>query len=205
MKNTLYSKFFKRFVDFNLAFIAVILLAIPFALILIFQFLFNGLPLFFVQPRVGMDEKVFHIIKLRTMKVKVNKNDEILQDFNRITPFGSFLRKSSIDELPSLINVLKGDMALVGPRPLLIEYLPLYSKEHRKRHLIRPGLSGFAQIRGRNSLTWKQKFDYDLEYINKMSLFFDLKIIVITFLKVFLAKNINESNSFTMQKFNGKN
>jgi undecaprenyl phosphate N,N'-diacetylbacillosamine 1-phosphate transferase len=205
MNNTLYTNFFKRFIDFNAALIAVILLAVPFILILIFQFLINGLPLFFLQPRVGKDEKIFHIIKLRTMKVKVNEKDEILGNFKRITPFGSFLRKSSIDELPSLINVLKGDMALVGPRPLLIEYLPLYSKEHRKRHLIRPGLSGFAQIRGRNSLTWKQKFDYDLEYINKMSLFFDLKIIVITFLKVFLAKNINESNSFTMQKFNGKN
>jgi undecaprenyl phosphate N,N'-diacetylbacillosamine 1-phosphate transferase len=205
MKNTLYSKFFKRFVDFNLAFIAVILLAIPFALILIFQFLFNGLPLFFVQPRVGKDEKVFHIIKLRTMKVKVNKNDEILQDFNRITPFGSFLRKSSIDELPSLINVLKGDMALVGPRPLLIEYLPLYSKEQRKRHLIRPGLSGLAQIRGRNSLTWKQKFYFDVEYINKMSLLFDFKIIFFTILNVFFSKNINQSNITTMQKFNGKN
>lgn len=206
MKKTFYSLYFKHFLDFNLSLIALIVLS-PFLLIvIILQILFNGLPIFFVQPRVGKDEKIFKLIKFRTMNNNKDKNGLLLPDKKRKTWFGAFLRRTSIDELPSLINIIKGDMTLVGPRPLLVEYLPFYTKEQLKRHLVRPGLTGLAQLKGRNRISWKEKFYWDIYYINHITFFFDLKLILLTVIKVFLlnVNDIDKNSSITMDKFNGK-
>jgi len=205
MKKTFYSLYFKRFLDFNLSLIALIVLSPLLLLTMILQMLFNDFPIFFVQPRVGKNEKIFKLIKFRTMSNKKDKEGQLLPDVKRRTVFGSLLRKSSIDELPSLINILKGDMAIIGPRPLLVEYLPLYNEEQRKRHLVRPGLSGLAQVNGRNSISWKEKFELDIKYLQKISLFFDVKIIILTILKIisFSNKDIDNSSSVTMEKFKG--
>lgn len=203
MKKTFYSQYFKRFLDFNLALIALIILS-PFLLVIIvFQFIFNGFPLFFVQPRVGKNERIFKLIKFRTMNNKKDKDGQLLPDVKRRTWFGSLLRKTSIDELPSLINILKGEMAIIGPRPLLVEYLPLYNDEQRKRHLVRPGLSGLAQISGRNNLSWIEKFYLDIKYINQLTFITDLKIILYTFVTVLRKKGINSSEIETMEEFKG--
>jgi undecaprenyl phosphate N,N'-diacetylbacillosamine 1-phosphate transferase len=184
----------------------LILLSPILILVLFLQIIFNGFPILFVQPRIGKNERVFNLIKFRTMNSKKDKFGNLLPDFKRITWFGSFLRKTSIDELPSLINILKGDMAIIGPRPLLVDYLPLYKKEQRKRHLIRPGLSGLAQVNGRNLLSWKQKFHYDLLYLSKISFLLDFKIIVLSlFVVIFFTRNVNQSNNNTYEKFNGSN
>lgn len=206
MKRTFYSLYFKRFLDFNLALIALILLS-PFLFIIIFfQIIFNGFPLFFVQSRVGKDEKIFKLIKFRTMNNKKDKEGQLLPDVKRRTWFGSLLRKTSIDELPSLFNILKGDMAVIGPRPLLVEYLPLYNEEQRKRHLVRPGLSGLAQVNGRNAITWAEKFHNDILYISKISLIFDMYIIFKTIIVViFKTRTVNKSNEETYEKFKGNN
>lgn len=203
MKKTFYSLYLKRFIDFNLALFAIIVLS-PFLIIVIFlQIIFNGFPIFFTQERVGKDEIIFKLIKFRTMNNKRDKTGLLLPDYQRRTLFGSFLRASSIDELPSLINILKGDMAVIGPRPLLIEYLSLYNENQKKRHLVRPGLSGLAQIKGRNQISWKEKFEFDLIYLGKISFLFDLKIIFFTFLNVLLLKPVDSNNSITMEKFKG--
>lgn len=205
MKKTFYSQYFKRFLDFNLSLIAFIILSPLLLITIILQILFNGFPIFYVQPRVGIDEKIFKLIKFRTMNNKKNENGQLLPDVNRKTWFGSLLRKTSIDELPSLINILKGDMAIIGPRPLLVEYLPLYNDNQRKRHLVRPGLSGLAQVNGRNAISWKEKFELDVKYLKKISLFFDFKIILLTILKIisFSNKDIDSSSNVTMEKFKG--
>lgn len=206
MKRTFYSLYLKRFLDFNLALIALFALSPLLFLIIIFQIIFNGFPIFFVQPRVGKDEKIFNLIKFRTMNNKKDKEGQILPDVKRITWFGSLLRMTSIDELPSLINILKGDMALIGPRPLLVEYLPLYNYEQRKRHLLRPGLSGLAQVNGRNAITWVEKFKYDILYIHKISLTFDMYLIYRTIIVViFKTRTVNKSNEETYEKFKGNN
>jgi undecaprenyl phosphate N,N'-diacetylbacillosamine 1-phosphate transferase len=205
MKKTFYSLYFKRFLDFNLSLIALIVMS-PFLLLVIFlQIILNGFPIFFVQPRVGENEKKFNLIKFRTMNNKIDKDGNLLPDVKRKTWFGSLLRKTSIDELPSLINILKGDMAIIGPRPLLVEYIPLYNEEQRKRHLVRPGLSGLAQVNGRNAIPWKDKFDLDIKYLKKISLSFDLKLIILTILKIisFSTRDIDHSSSVTMEKFKG--
>jgi undecaprenyl phosphate N,N'-diacetylbacillosamine 1-phosphate transferase len=205
MKRTFYSLYFKRFLDFNLSLLALIVLSPFLFIIIVFQIIFNGFPLFFVQPRVGKDEKIFKLIKFRTMNNKKDKEGQLLPDVKRRTFFGSILRKTSIDELPSLINILKGDMAIIGPRPLLVEYIPLYNEEQRKRHLVRPGLSGLAQVNGRNAISWKEKFELDVKYLQKTSLFFDVKIIILTILKIisFSNKDIDHSSSVIMEKFKG--
>ncbi len=204
MKRTFYSLYFKRFLDFNLSLITLIVL-LPFLMfIILLQVIFNGFPIFFIQPRVGKDEKIFKLIKFRTMNNKKDKDGQLLPDVKRRTWFGSFLRKTSIDELPSLINILKGDMAIIGPRPLLVEYLPLYTNEQRKRHLVRPGLSGLAQIKGRNSISWNEKFKYDNLYLVKYSFFYDLKIIIFTvYVILFKTKNVDKSKYETYEKFTG--
>jgi lipopolysaccharide/colanic/teichoic acid biosynthesis glycosyltransferase len=204
MKKTLYSKYFKRFLDFNLSLIALIVLSPLLLLTMLLQMLFNGFPIFFVQSRVGKDEKIFKLIKFRTMNNKKDKDGHLLPDVKRKTWFGSLLRKTSIDELPSLINILLGQMAIIGPRPLLVEYLPFYNEFQRKRHLVKPGLSGLAQIKGRNKLTWKEKFHYDIIYIESISFILDVKIIIFTLLKVLIKNDdVDLSNNVTYEKFRG--
>jgi lipopolysaccharide/colanic/teichoic acid biosynthesis glycosyltransferase len=203
MTKTFYSLYLKRFIDFNLSLLALILLSPLLILIIILQFFFNGPPIFFTQARVGRGEKVFKLIKFRTMNNKKDKSGVLLPDIKRKTFFGSFLRKTSLDELPNLINILKGDMAVIGPRPLLVEYLSFYNEYQKQRHLVRPGLSGLAQIKGRNLISWNQKFDYDILYIKRITMIFDIKIILSTIVNVFLLKPVNSSKNNTIEKFNG--
>ena len=164
-----------------------------------------GSPIFFTQDRVGKDGKIFKMIKFRTMLDAVDKWGEPLPDEERMTPFGKFLRSTSIDELPELINVFKGDMSLVGPRPLLVEYKELYSPEQFRRHEVRPGITGWAQVNGRNSLSWSERFKLDVEYVNKYNLFMDIKILFMTVFKVLKRDGISQEGHVTMEKFNGNN
>ena len=164
-----------------------------------------GSPIFFIQDRVGKDGKVFKMIKFRTMLDATDKWGEPLPDEERMTPFGKFLRSTSIDELPELINVFKGDMSLVGPRPLLVEYIELYSKKQWRRHEVRPGITGWAQVNGRNSLSWGDRFELDVEYVNKYNLFMDIKILFMTVFKVLKRDGISQEGHVTMEKFNGNN
>lgn len=164
-----------------------------------------GSPIFFTQDRVGKDNKIFKMIKFRTMTDARDKFGELLSDEERLTSFGKFLRSSSLDELPELINVLKGDMSLVGPRPLLVEYIPLYSKHQFRRHEVNPGITGWAQVNGRNSIDWETKFDLDVEYVDKFNLIMDIKILFLTVLKVIKRDGINQEGNATMEKFTGTN
>ncbi len=201
-----YRYFFKRIFDLFFSLLSLVIFFPLFIIIILFQIIFNGLPIFFIQNRVGKNEKIFKLIKFRTMNFKKDSNGFLLPDVQRRTFFGSILRKTSLDEIPSLINILIGDMSFVGPRPLLIEYLPLYNNQQKLRHLVRPGLSGLAQIRGRNRITWKKKFEYDLEYISRLSFTLDIKIIILTLLKViFYTHEVNQSKLNTFDKFNGNN
>lgn len=190
----MYACFFKRLIDFTLALMAIIILA-PLMLVLtvLGRIIMKGNP-FFVQPRPGKDEKVFNLIKFRSMTEEKDENGNYLPDEKRLTPYGMFLRKSSFDELPELFNILKGDMAIIGPRPLLVSYLPLYTKEEHHRHDVRPGLTGLAQMHGRNFLTWEEVFAYDLEYVNNITFINDLKIIIGT-IKVVLFRDDVEDRS----------
>ena len=164
-----------------------------------------GSPIFFTQDRLGKDGKIFKMIKFRTMLDAVDKWGELLPDEERMTPFGKFLRSTSIDELPELINVFKGDMSLVGPRPLLVEYIKLYSKEQFRRHEVRPGITGWAQVNGRNTLRWAEKFKLDIYYVDNFNIFFDIKILFMTLIKVIKREGISQEGSVTMEKFNGNN
>ena len=162
-----------------------------------------GSPILFIQSRPGFLGKPFNFFKFRTMTNTKNSDGDLLPDKNRLTPLGSFLRKTSLDELPSLWNVLKGDMSLVGPRPLLMEYLPLYSKEQMRRHEVKPGITGWAQINGRNSISWEEKFNLDVWYVDNRSFWLDLKIIFLTIFKVLKQEGISQSDHTTMEKFHG--
>jgi lipopolysaccharide/colanic/teichoic acid biosynthesis glycosyltransferase len=164
-----------------------------------------GKPVLFRQVRPGLHAKPFEMLKFRTMRDAFDANGKPLPDEQRINPFGQFLRSTSIDELPELINVLKGDMSLVGPRPLLMEYLPLYSEEQQHRHDARPGITGWAQINGRNAISWQKKFELDLWYVKNQSLWLDIKILFLTLWKVFKRSDINQQGNVTIEKFNGKN
>ena len=164
----------------------------------------NGSP-FFSQTRPGKHGKLFTIYKLKTMRDTCDDSGDLLTDNLRITPLGKIIRRLSLDELPQLWNVLKGDMSFVGPRPLLPEYLPLYSKEQQKRHLAKPGITGWAQVNGRNAISWKQKFEYDLCYIQHQSFILDIKILGMTLTKIFMTKDVNATGQITMEPFNGKN
>ena len=196
---------FKYFLDQLVAF-WVFVLIFPFLLFISFLILIIlGKPIFFIQKRPGYKCKPFNIIKFRTMKNLYNIKGDLEEDKFRINKFGQFLRSTSIDELPALINIIKGEMSFVGPRPLLMKYLSIYNEQQIKRHDLKPGLTGLAQINGRNSITWKDKFEYDLNYIKHISFFLDLKIIFLTIIKVFLRKDINSKNIPTAIEFNGKN
>jgi lipopolysaccharide/colanic/teichoic acid biosynthesis glycosyltransferase len=195
----------KRFFDTLFSIIALLILG-PFMLfvsVLVKRKL--GRPVLFRQIRPGLHGKPFQMLKFRTMRVALDANGKPLPDEQRMTPFGQLLRSTSIDELPELINVLKGDMSLVGPRPLLMEYLPLYSEEQQRRHDVRPGITGWAQINGRNAISWQKKFELDLWYVKNQSLWLDIKILFLTLWKVFKRSDINQQGNVTIEKFNGKN
>ena len=201
----LYKKIFKR--PFDLFFgLVVFSLASPFYIaITILIRLKLGKPILFRQQRPGLNENLFCLYKFRTMNNKTDASGNLLPDAERLTNFGKFLRSTSLDELPELINILKGDMSFVGPRPLLKEYLPLYSKEQARRHLEKPGLTGWAQINGRNAISWQKKFELDIMYIDNLSFFLDMKIIFLTIIKVFQRKGISQDNHVTMEYFKGNN
>lgn len=202
---TMYSAFFKRFLDFAIALTGFILLLPIFILVtILLTFLNQGTPFFF-QIRPGKNEQIFKVIKFKTMNDKCDAEGNLLSDAERLTMIGKFVRKTSLDELPQLINVIKGDMSLIGPRPLLVEYLPLYDDVQKRRHKVRPGITGWAQVNGRNTISWKQKFEYDVWYIDNVSFFLDLKIILLTIKKVFKSEGISSGTSVTMEKFNGTN
>ena len=186
--------------------LSLMVLFLPFFLLVSFILLIqnSGSP-FFSQIRPGKHGKLFTIYKLKTMRDTCDDSGELLPDHQRTTPIGSVIRKLSLDELPQLWNVLKGDISFVGPRPLLPEYLPLYSKEQEKRHEVKPGITGWAQVNGRNTISWKQKFDYDLWYIQHQSFILDIKILGMTLTKIFKTKDVNASGQTTMEPFNGKN
>lgn len=202
-KDSFYCRYVKRGLDFLLSLIALIVLS-PIMLILtiIGAIIMKGNP-FFVQLRPGKNEKIFNLIKFRTMTCEKDESGKLLPDDKRLVPYGRFLRSTSLDELPELINILRGEMAIVGPRPLLVKYLPLYSKEQRRRHNVRPGLTGYAQIRGRNAITWADKFRLDIYYIETMSFVMDISIIFETISAVLTHKGICSQTSATMEEFGG--
>lgn len=202
-KKGLYEKYVKRFLDFTLSFIALICLTPILLIVAILVRVKLGRPIIFKQQRPGKDEKIFTLYKFRTMTDEKDENGNLLPDAVRLTKFGKFLRSTSLDELPELVNIIKGDMSIVGPRPLLVEYLELYNEEQKHRHDVRPGLTGLAQVNGRNTLTWEEKFKDDIEYINKITLVNDIKIILKTVGKVFKREGISGANCDTMQKFEG--
>ena len=197
--------FVKRLLDITISLIALIFLLPLMSLIYLLVIINLGIPAFFLQERVGKENKIFKMIKFRTMKNSTDKNGNLLSDNERVTKFGSFLRSFSLDELPELINILKGDMSLVGPRALLVQYLGLYNDEQIRRHEVLPGLTGWAQINGRNSITWSEKFKLDVWYVDNWSLWLDIKIFFLTFWKVLKREGINQSESVTMEYFNGSN
>ena len=204
----MYKHFFKRFFDFCISLVALIIISPILLVITIWlHFANKGAGAFFFQERPGKDGKIFKVIKFKTMTDERDAEGNLLPDAERLTKVGKFVRSTSIDELPQLINVLKGDMALIGPRPLLVQYLPLYSKEQARRHEVRPGISGWAQCHGRNAISWTEKFKLDVWYVDHVSLLTDLKVIFITIKKVLFKEDINQVGGewATMDPFNGHN
>ncbi|WP_312133346.1 sugar transferase [Empedobacter sp.] len=201
----MYKNFFKRFFDFFIALIGLIVLSPIFIGVTIgLYFATQGKPFFF-QARPGLNEKIFKIIKFKTMNDKKDSNGNLLPDAVRLTPIGAFVRKTSLDEIPQLINVLKGDMSLIGPRPLLPHYLPLYNAHQKRRHEVRPGITGWAQVNGRNAITWKRKFELDVDYVDNLSFLMDVKVFFSTFKKVFKSEGISADGHVTIEPFNGNN
>lgn len=202
----MYKHFFKRFLDFWIALIALICISPILLIVTIWlHFANKGAGAFFTQERPGKNGKIFKVIKFKTMSDERDENGVLLPDEKRLTKVGRFVRSTSIDELPQLINVLKGDMALIGPRPLLVQYLSLYNEEQARRHEVRPGISGWAQCNGRNAISWSEKFKLDVWYVDHLSLWTDLKIIFITIKKVLCRSDISSATSATMEVFNGNN
>lgn len=199
----LYRRYFKRPMDFILSLLAIIVLSPVLLVVAILVRTKLGSPVIFKQKRPGLNEKIFTLYKFRTMTDERDKFGELLPNHIRLTKFGKILRATSLDELPELFNILRGDMSIIGPRPLLIEYLPLYNEKQKQRHDVRPGLSGLAQVNGRNAISWEEKFDYDVEYVDNISFLLDLKLIIQTFLKVFKREDVNKSENVTMEKFKG--
>jgi len=200
----LYCNFFKRPFDFLTSLLLFIFLLPFFLLVSVLLCFFNEGKVFFLQPRPGLNGKVFRVIKFKTMNDRRNSSGQLLPDADRLTALGKFIRKTSLDEIPQLLNVIKGDMSLVGPRPLLVEYLPLYDKTQKRRHEVRPGITGWAQVNGRNAISWPQKFAYDVYYVDNVSLMMDIKILFLTVKKVFVSEGINSATSVTMEKFTGE-
>lgn len=202
----MYRRFFKRVLDFSISLVALLCISPLLLIITIWlHFANKGAGAFFFQERPGKNGKIFKVIKFKTMTDERDADGNLLPDAQRLTKVGRFVRSTSIDELPQLINVLKGDMALIGPRPLLVQYLPLYSKEQARRHEVRPGISGWAQCHGRNAISWTEKFKLDVWYVDHCSLMTDLKVIWITVMKVIKRADINSEAAATMPPFNGNN
>ena len=193
----------KRFFDFTVSFCMIFILGWVIVLTWILVRLKLGSPAIFKQPRPGLNGKVFSVYKFRSMTDEKDNKGELLPDEYRLSSFGKVLRKLSLDELPQLWNVLKGDMSFVGPRPLLVEYLPLYNERQARRHEVRPGITGWAQVNGRNAISWEQKFEYDVWYAENQSLWLDFKILILTVKKVFVSEGINQEGQATMEKFKG--
>jgi len=201
----MYKIIIKPFFDRLTALIALIIASPIFLILCVLLAVFQSGKVFFTQKRPGLNEKIFLLIKFKTMRDDRDENSELLPDEQRLTWIGKMVRKSSLDEIPQLINILKGDMSFIGPRPLLVEYLPLYNDNQRKRHLVTPGITGWAQINGRNAISWQKKFEYDVWYVQHQSLMLDLKIIFMTISKVFKAEGISGEGTATMNKFRGNN
>ena len=199
----MYKSLFKRIIDIILSFCMLTALSPIFLIVYVSLAIANGGKAFFVQKRPGKNEKIFEIIKFKSMNDKKDNNGELLPDADRITPVGSFVRKTSLDEIPQLLNVLKGDMSLIGPRPLLISYLKLYSPEQKRRHDIKPGITGWAQVNGRNTISWQKKFEFDVWYVDNCSLIIDAKIFWMTFLKVIKRDDVSSNTHATMETFIG--
>lgn len=199
----MYRNFFKRILDFICSLIGFIILLPIFLFLTIFLTIANNGKPFFFQQRPGKNNKIFEVVKFRTMNDKKDAQGNLLSDKDRLTSLGRFIRKTSLDEIPQLINVIKGDMSLVGPRPLLLEYLPLYNEEQIRRHEVRPGITGWAQINGRNAILWKDKFELDVWYVDNISISLDIRILLQTILKVFKSEGISSDTSLTMEKFEG--
>lgn len=199
----MYNSSFKRIFDFIISFVGLIVLSPIFLFVMIALTITNNGKPFFFQERPGKNEKIFSIIKFKTMNDKKDAGGNLLLDAKRLTPIGAFVRKTSLDEIPQLINVLKGDMSLIGPRPLLIQYLPLYNEQQKRRHDVRPGITGWAQVNGRNAISWTQKFEYDVWYVDNVSLTLDFKIALKTIQKIFKREGISSDTSVTMEAFKG--
>lgn len=199
----MYRKFFKRLIDLVVSLTGLIILSPLLIIIIILLFVINSGKVFFIQSRPGLHGNIFKIIKFKTMNDKKGPDGQLLPDAERLTPIGLFIRKTSLDEVPQLLNVIWGDMSLVGPRPLLIEYLPLYSTEQSRRHDVKPGITGWAQVNGRNAITWEQKFDYDVWYADHQTFSLDMKIIKMTVFKTVKSEGISQDGHATMHKFEG--
>ena len=202
-KKGIYEKYIKRILDFSCSLLALIVVSPILLITALLVRIKLGSPVLFKQARPGLNEKIFTVYKFRTMTDERDENRELLPDEVRLTKFGQFLRSTSLDELPELINILKGDMSIIGPRPLLVRYLPLYNEEQRHRHDVRPGLSGWAQVNGRNCVSWTEKFRYDVEYVNNISFIMDIKIIFMTVKSVIKREGISSETSVTMEPFCG--
>ena len=202
----MYKHFFKRLLDISISLFAILLIGWFMIIIAVWlHFANKGAGIFFLQERPGKDAKIFKVIKFKTMTDECDSQGNLLADAERLTKVGKFVRSTSIDELPQLINVLKGDMALIGPRPLLVQYLPLYNAEQARRHEVRPGISGWAQCHGRNAISWTEKFKLDVWYVDHCTLWTDIKVILITIKNVLMRKDINSATAATMEAFDGNN
>lgn len=199
----MYKRLFKRLFDFIIALVGFLLLSPLFILVALFLFVANKGQPFFLQPRPGKNARIFRVIKFKTMNDKRDAEGNLLPDAQRLTGVGSFVRATSLDEIPQLLNVIRGDMSLIGPRPLLVEYLPLYNEQQCRRHEVRPGITGWAQVNGRNAISWKQKFEMDIWYVDNISFLLDTKILLLTLKKVLLKEGISSGTSMTMEKFTG--
>jgi undecaprenyl phosphate N,N'-diacetylbacillosamine 1-phosphate transferase len=199
----IYRRFFKRPMDIILSLIAIIVLSPVMFIVALLVRIKLGSPVIFEQKRAGLNEKIFTMYKFRTMTDERDENGELLSDSVRLTRFGRWLRSTSLDELPELFNILKGDMSIVGPRPLLVQYLPLYNGHQRRRHEVRPGLTGLAQVNGRNAISWEDKFNLDIEYVDNLSFLGDWKVIFLTLKKVLVREGINSETAATMEPFVG--
>ena len=199
----MYKLVFKRVIDFLVSTFALLLISPIFLIIVVFLSIVNNGKPFFVQRRPGKNGKIFNIVKFKTMNDRKDVNGNLLPDAERLTKVGSFVRKTSLDEIPQLVNVVKGDMSLIGPRPLLVQYLPLYNDFQKSRHNIRPGITGWAQVNGRNAISWEQKFEYDIWYVTHCSFLLDLKILILTVKKVFVREGISQEGQSTMEVFKG--
>lgn len=199
----MYKLFFKRVIDFLAATIALLIISPIFLILIVFLAIANDGKPFFIQRRPGKNGTIFSIVKFKTMNDRKDADGTLLSDAQRLTKVGLFVRKTSLDEIPQLINVVKGDMSLIGPRPLLVQYLPLYNDFQKKRHNVRPGITGWAQVNGRNAISWEKKFELDVWYVNNISFLLDIKIVLLTIKKVFISEGINAANTATTEPFRG--